>query len=184
MASFADDAPPGPSDARTGHDWYRYARSAVRPVARPRYVAAAAVALPLVVVALARLGAGAEFAVAAFVIASLCALSAIDVAERRLPNRIVLPSFAVVLAAQTALFPDRSLEWAVAAVGAGLLLLLPLLIYPSSVGMGDVSALVLASFAAAAYGVGLLVRHGAAARHATMPFGPFLAFGAIVALLA
>ena len=177
MASFADDAPPGPSDARTGHDWYRYARSAVRPVARPRYVAAAAVALPLVVVALARLGAGAEFAVAAFVIASLCALSAIDVAERRLPNRIVLPSFAVVLAAQTALFPDRSLEWAVAAVGAGLLLLLPLLIYPSSVGMGDVklallvgaalggavvSALVLASFAAAAYGVGLLVRHGAA----------------------
>ena len=198
MASFADDAPADRSDAGTAYEWANHARGAARTVTRPRYLAAGAAALPLVAAAFARFGTGAEFAVAAFVIASLCVVSAIDIAERRIPNWIVLPSFAIVLVAQTALFPDRALEWVVAAVGAALLLLVPLLVYPSSVGMGDVklallvgaalgsavvSALLLASLAAAAYAVGLLVRHGADARHATMPFGPFLAFGAIVAIL-
>jgi leader peptidase (prepilin peptidase)/N-methyltransferase len=178
--------------------WRGYAVDAGRRLAAPRYVAAAAVALPLIALALLRFGPGAEFAVGAFVIASLCLLAAIDVAERRLPNRIVLPAAAVVLAAQTAFFPDRVLEWALAAGGAALVLLLPLLVYPAGVGMGDVklmfllgaalgtavaTALLVGSFAAAAYALFLLVRHGGDARHATFPLGPFLAFGAVVALL-
>jgi leader peptidase (prepilin peptidase)/N-methyltransferase len=36
--------------------------------------------------------------------------------------------------------------------------------------------------AAAVLGIGLFVRHGKAARKIAIPFGPFLAFGAIVAL--
>lgn len=198
MASFADDSPPRSSDGGAARAWPAEVRRAARTLSRHPYAAGGAAAVPLVVAALARFGADAQFAVAAFVIVALCVLSAIDIAERRLPNRIVLPCFAVVLVAQTAFFPDRALESIVAAVGAALLLLVPLLVYPSSVGMGDVklglfvgaalgtsvvSALVLASFAAAAYGISLMVRHGTAARHATMPFGPFLAFGAIVALL-
>jgi leader peptidase (prepilin peptidase)/N-methyltransferase len=164
----------------------------------PRYVAAGAVAAPLVALALFRFGFGGQFAIAALVIASLCVLAAIDITERRLPNRIVLPSAAVVLAAQTALYPDHALEWVLAAGGAALFLLLPLLVHRSAVGMGDVklalllgaalgsavmTALVLASVAAAVYAAVLLMRGGAAARKSSIAFGPFLAFGAIVALL-
>lgn len=164
----------------------------------PRYLAAGAVAVPLVGFALARFGLGGRFAVAAFVIATLCVLAAIDVAERRLPNRIVLPSVAVVLTAQIALRPDRALEWILAAVGASLILLLPLLVYPAGLGMGDVklalllgaalgsaviTALLVASLVAAGWAAFLLLRSGGAARGTAMPFGPCLAIGAVVALL-
>lgn len=197
MASFADDVSPEGHGPVVPRSW-RDLRDTARLLAEPRYLVAAGVAVPLVGFAFARLGAGAHFAVAAYAIVALCLLSAIDVTERRLPNRIVLPSLAIVLALQTALLPDRLLESVAAAVGASLLLLLPLLVSPGSVGMGDVklallvgavlggavvSALVLASVTAAAYAAFLLVRDGAAARQAAMPFGPFLAFGTVVALL-
>lgn len=165
---------------------------------RPRYAAALAVALPLVAIVFARFGASGRSLVASFFVTSLIVLSAIDIAERRLPNRIVLPSAAVVLAAQTALFPERALEWVLAAFGASLVLLLLLLVHPAGLGMGDVklalllgaalgsavvTAFVLASVAAGVYALGLLARYGLEARRRTIPFGPFLAAGAIAALL-
>lgn len=197
MASFSDP-PAAPAPAFAALSWRRELGDAATRVAAPRYVAAAAAALPLTALAFLRFGAGARFMIAVFVIASLCVLAAVDVAERRLPNRIVLPAAAVVLAAQTAFFPDRALEWLLAAAGASLVLLLPLLVYPSSVGMGDVklmllvgaalgtavaTALVVGSLAAAAYALFLLLRGGAEARRTTFPLGPFLVFGALVALL-
>jgi prepilin signal peptidase PulO-like enzyme (type II secretory pathway) len=147
---------------------------------------------------LLRFGAGGRFAVAALFIGALCVLAAIDLTERRLPNRIVLPTTAIVLAAQILLFPDRALEWILAAIGAAVVLLLPLLVLRDGVGMGDVklmlllgaalgsavaTALVVGSLAAAAYAVLLLMRGGGDARRASFPLGPFLAFGALVALL-
>ena len=60
---------------------------------------------------------------AVFFLSVLAVLSAIDVEERRIPNRIVLPAAAVMLALQIALEPGRALEWTVAALGAGALLL-------------------------------------------------------------
>jgi leader peptidase (prepilin peptidase)/N-methyltransferase len=156
------------------------------------------VALPLVAIVFARFGASARAFVAAFFVASLALLSAIDIAERRLPNRIVLPSTAVVLAAQTALFPDRAHEWALAAVGAALVLLGLLLVHPAGLGMGDVklalllgaalggavvTGFILAFVAAGLYALGLMARYGLDARGRSMPLGPFLAAGAIAALL-
>ena len=198
MASFSDQ-PIGegvPLVARTRYG--RAARDRLRTLWRPRYAGAAAVALPLVAFAFLRFGAGGRFAVAAFFIASLCLLSAIDLAEHRLPNRIVLPSAAVVLLAQTALFPDRAFEWALAALGASFLLLVFWCVYPEGLGLGDVklalllgaalgstvlTALFLGVIAASVYALFLLARDGADARKQTIPLGPFLAFGAIAVLL-
>ncbi|MGH3081487.1 MAG: prepilin peptidase [Gaiellaceae bacterium] len=178
--------------------WPREALDAFRQLATPRNAVAAAVAVPLIGLAVLRFGLGGRFAVAAFVIATLSLLAVIDVTDRRIPNRIVLPAAGVVLAAQIALAPDRTLEWILAAAASALVLLLPLLVSPSGVGMGDVklmlllgaalgsavaTALIIGSLAAAAYAGLLLVRNGAAARRMAFPLGPFLAIGGVFALL-
>ena len=135
--------------------------------------------------------------VAALFAATLVVLSAIDVERRILPDLIVLPATLIVLVAQIALFPDRTLEWILASLGAALFLFLALLAYPRGMGMGDVKlALLLGAALGKAVMVGMMVgmlaalgasivlfaRHGIGARKMAIPFGPFLAFGALVAL--
>jgi leader peptidase (prepilin peptidase) / N-methyltransferase len=135
--------------------------------------------------------------VAAYFCAALVVLSAIDAERRILPDLIVLPSWALVLGAQIALEPGKTLEWVAASLGASLFLFLALVAYPRGMGMGDVKlALLLGAalgkavavgmmvgmLAALAFSTVLFVRHGLAARKMAIPFGPFLAFGAIVAL--
>jgi leader peptidase (prepilin peptidase)/N-methyltransferase len=125
----------------------------------------------------------------------LVAISAIDLRHRIVPNRIVLPATAVALPVQTLLHPSP--EWALAALGASLFLFLAVLAYPAGMGMGDVKlalfmgavlgkavavALMLGMIAALVPGIYLLVRHGSKARKMAIPFAPFLAFGAVVAL--
>ena len=127
----------------------------------------------------------------------LVVLTAIDIERRIVPNKIVLPVTAVVLVAQMVVHPDHRPEYVVATVGAGLFLLLPLLIYPAGMGLGDVKlALLLGAGLGAgvvmAFVVGLLagfiaavvilVKQGSAARKRAIPFVPFLAFGGLVAL--
>ncbi len=144
-----------------------------------------------------RFGLSAEAFVGAFFVTVLVALSAIDAERRILPDVIVLPATAIVLAAQIALAPDRALEWALASFLASLFLFVALVAYPKGMGMGDVKlALLLGAGLGWAVAVGLmlgmlaamvaasvlLVRHGAAARKMAIPFGPFLALGSIVAL--
>ena len=133
--------------------------------------------------------------VAAFFCAVLVTISAIDLSHRIVPNVIVLPATAIVLVAQTALEP--SVEWVLAAFGASFFLLLAALAYPKGMGMGDVKlalllgamlgrtvpvGLMLGMLAALVPSAVLLARHGSAARKMTIPFAPFLSFGAIVAL--
>jgi prepilin signal peptidase PulO-like enzyme (type II secretory pathway) len=196
VASFTDYPPEAPS--RLALELRRLqVGDRVRRLAAHRYAGAVAVSVPLVVLALFRFGASGRFAVAAFLIPVLCVLAAIDLAEHRLPNRIVLPATAVVLTAQIALSPDRALEWVLAALGGALLLLLPLIVLRSGVGMGDVKLMLLlgaalgaavvtgflvASLVAGAYAAVLLARGGAEARQTAFAFGPFLVFGALVAL--
>src|SRR5215210_4697193 len=107
------------------------------PADRPRGVPIA-VACVLAALALARFGAGGYGVVAALFAAVLGVLSMIDLERRLIPNRIVLPAAGVMLAAQTALLPDRALEWLLAALGAAGLLLVLALIRPGGLGMGDV----------------------------------------------
>lgn len=129
--------------------------------------------------------------------AVLVAVSAIDIEHRIVPNRIVLPATAVVLVAQLLLEP--SLEWPVAALGASGFLLAAALAYPKGMGMGDVKlalllgamlgwtvavALLVGLVAAAVPALVIVARRGRAARGVGIPFAPFLAFGALVALFA
>jgi leader peptidase (prepilin peptidase)/N-methyltransferase len=131
-------------------------------------------------------------------VSALAVLAAVDIERHLLPNRIVLPSFAVVLVAQLVLVPDRSLEWIGASLGTALLLLIAALIKPGGLGFGDVklglllgaglgkgviTALAVGIFAIWPVAVYLYARHGRAAGKLALPFGPFLALGAVVALL-
>src|SRR5919198_5149201 len=162
-----------------------------------RYPAVELATALLVAACFLRFGLSGRAFVAAYFCAALVVLSAIDAERRILPDLIVLPSWLLVLGAQIALEPGRTVEWVGASLGASLFLFLALVAYPKGMGMGDVKlALLLGAglgravavgmmvgmLAALAYSIVLFVRHGFAARKMAIPFGPFLAFGAIVAL--
>jgi leader peptidase (prepilin peptidase)/N-methyltransferase len=153
----------------------------------------------LVAACLAHFGLTGRGFVAAFFSAVLVVLSAIDAERRILPDRIVLPATAIVLAANCALFPDRALEWTLSALAVSGFLFLALLAYPRGMGMGDVKlalllgaalgkavavAMAIGLFSALAVGIVLIARDGSGARKTAVPFGPFLALGSIVALFA
>jgi leader peptidase (prepilin peptidase)/N-methyltransferase len=136
-------------------------------------------------------------AVAAFFCLTLVAVSATDLEHRIIPNRIVVPAGLIVLAANTALHPGP--QWAIGAVGASGFLLAAALAHPAGMGVGDIKlaflmgaalgktvpvALMVGLLAALVPGLVLIARHGRAARKMGIPFGPFLAFGAVVALFA
>ena len=175
-------------------------RSAPSPrSASAAYELVAAVLGPaLVAVALGRYGFGGEGFFAAGFAAVLVFLSVIDLRERRLPNRIVLPSIAIALVAQAILHPGQMLEWLASGAGAAAFFLVPQLVYRGGVGMGDVKlafliglvlgtavvpAVFVATITASLAALALLVSRGAKARKAGIPYGPFLAAGALLALL-
>ena len=142
-------------------------------------------------------GLTADALVASYVCAALVVLSAIDLEHRILPDRITLPSAAIVLVANTLIHPGP--QWAIASLGAALFLFLSVLAYPRGMGMGDVKlallmgaacgktvpvAMAIGFFSALVPAVVLIARHGSAARKMGIPFGPFLALGTVVALFA
>jgi leader peptidase (prepilin peptidase) / N-methyltransferase len=133
--------------------------------------------------------------VGAFFCAVLVAISAIDIEHRIIPNVIVVPAAAIVLAANSLL--DPSLEWLLAALGCSAFLFLAVLAYPAGMGMGDVKlalligaalgrtapvALMIGMLASLVPAAVLFARHGRAARKMGIPFGPFLALGGVIAL--
>jgi leader peptidase (prepilin peptidase) / N-methyltransferase len=176
--------------------------AAVVPSVEARLGLKAAVAVAggwLALLCLLRVGLNGEGVIAAFTAFVLVELAAIDLRERILPNRIVLPATAALVVAHAVLTPDRALECLLAAAAAGAALFLPALIRPGSLGMGDVKlamllgaalgrpvvpALTLGLFAAGLFALGLVLVRGRAAMKTEMPLGPFLAFGGLVLLLA
>ena len=134
--------------------------------------------------------------VAAVVASVLIVLAAIDIERRILPNRILLPATIVVLALQLAFFPDRALDWLLAGPAAALFLAAPLIFRRDAMGMGDIKlavllgaavgwdvfgAIVIGCLAMVPIAIWMLLRDGSI-RNATLPFGPFLAFGTLVIL--
>ena len=140
----------------------------------------------------------ADGAIPGFMAVVLVVIGATDLERRIIPNRVVLPSTAVVLLARIAVTPSHAPEYVLAALGAGLAFLIPNLISTSLMGMGDVKlavflgaglglsvvgAVTVAFASVFPFAVGTLLRGGLAARKSTLPFGPFLAFGALVILI-
>jgi prepilin signal peptidase PulO-like enzyme (type II secretory pathway) len=125
----------------------------------------------------------------------LVVITRTDFETRLIPDKVILPAAIVVLALRT--IDDPSLEWILSTLGAGLVLFVIVLIYPRGLGMGDVK---LSAFLGAALGVNvivamfvgffvaflpaavLFVRHGREARKESIPLGPFLALGGVIAL--
>jgi leader peptidase (prepilin peptidase)/N-methyltransferase len=141
----------------------------------------------------------AELALGLVLVSLLVAITLTDLEWLVIPNAIVLAGAIGGLAIAAATDPGSLAERGVAALAAGGLLLSALLAYPRGMGMGDVKlaavmglylgrgvapALLVGFAAGAIYGLALMLRHGAAARKAAIPFGPFLALGGVVGLLA
>ena len=157
-------------------------------------VAAAASAVWLV-----RYGAAIEAVVAAAFFGTLAHVSSVDIESRRIPNVVVLPATAVTLAAIALLNPDELAISALAAVGAFLVFFVPSLISPKLVGAGDaklalligamlgndvLSALLIAAFAAGFVALVYVATAGRRALKSSIPFGPLLSAGAVVAFVA
>jgi leader peptidase (prepilin peptidase)/N-methyltransferase len=162
-----------------------------------RYPLVEATTALLIAACVLRFGLTWDAAVAAFFCSALVAIAATDAETHIIPNRVVLPAAAVVLAANTILHP--SVEWTVAGLGAALFLLVAALAYPAGMGMGDVKlalllgvmlgrtvpvAMMVGMIAALVPAIVLYARHGSAVRKMKIPFGPFLALGGVVALFA
>jgi leader peptidase (prepilin peptidase)/N-methyltransferase len=158
-------------------------------------LAAVVVAAALVTACFGVFGLTVEAVVGAAGCLVLVAITVTDLERRIIPNRIVVPAFVVALVVQTA--RDPSVEWILAALGAGGFFLVMALAYPAGLGMGDVKlaafmgawlgvevvpALFLGSLLALVPAVVILARHGKAGRKMGVPFGPFLAAGAVIAL--
>ena len=173
------------------------ARSRLADALPSRWRVATAAALLVAPVALWRFGVEAEGIVGVLFFAVLAFLAVKDVEEQRIPNVVVLPAAALVLLAVGVLRSDHALEAVLAALAAGAFLFVPSLLAKGGVGMGDVklalllgaalgrgvaAALLLGCLAASLAGVVLLVRHGSDARKKAIPFAPFLALGAVVAV--
>ena len=132
-------------------------------------------------------------------VAILAAITLTDLERGVIPNVILLAGSAAGVAIVAATDPGSLPERAAAAGGAGAFLLLFALIYPRGMGMGDVKlaavmglflgvsvipALFVGIALGALAGVVLMLRYGSAARKHAVPFGPFLAIGGVVGLLA
>ena len=162
----------------------------------PRHPLLGAAVGVLVVLAFVTFGFEPKAFIAAFAASTLAVLAAIDIEHRLLPNRILFPALAVVLVAQVAFYPEQAAEWLLAGLAAATFLALPLIIRRDAMGMGDVKlalllgalvgwdvflAIVLGCFALFPFAVAMLVRDKSI-KGATLPFGPFLAFGTLVVL--
>jgi leader peptidase (prepilin peptidase) / N-methyltransferase len=140
-----------------------------------------------------------EVALGLVFVTMLLAVTLTDLERRVIPNKILLVS-AVAGAAIVALAdPGELPERAIAALAAGGLLFAAALAYPRGMGLGDVKlaatmglflgrnvapALLVALLAGSLFGLAMIAREGATARKRAIPFGPFLALGGLVGLLA
>jgi leader peptidase (prepilin peptidase)/N-methyltransferase len=133
-------------------------------------------------------------------VAALVAVTRIDVEHRIIPNRIVGPLALAALVLTAVLEPHQLPERLIAAAAAGGFLFIAVVAYPGGMGMGDVKlaaviglvlgravapAVMIALVAGTLVGIGVIARRGVReGRKTAIPFGPFLALGAVVGLFA
>ncbi len=130
----------------------------------------------------------------------LVPIALIDLDHRIIPNRLTAIGAVAALAIGAATDPGGVPQQLIAGAAAGGFLLLAALARPGGMGMGDVKlagmlglflgrdvavALLVALLAGTVVGIAIMARKGAQeGRKTAIPFGPFLALGGVVALLA
>jgi leader peptidase (prepilin peptidase)/N-methyltransferase len=176
-----------------------HCRSCSAPIS-PRYPLVEALTGALCVGAVLAHHSAAAITLSILLILLVVPAALIDLEHRIIPNRITALGAVLALVVGVALDPGGEPERLIAGAGAGGFLLLAALAYPGGMGMGDVKlAAVMGLFLGAPVAAGILVallagvlvgaviiaRKGAnTGRKTAVPFGPFLALGALVAVFA
>jgi leader peptidase (prepilin peptidase)/N-methyltransferase len=130
----------------------------------------------------------------------LVPVTVIDIDFRIIPNKLMLAGTIAALTILALTRPADIPEHLIAAVAAGGFLLIAAIAYPAGMGMGDVKlafvmglflgrevgvAMLAGLFAGSIVGIAIMARAGVAAgRKKSIPFGPFLALGGLIGLLA
>ncbi|HEX4435626.1 MAG TPA: prepilin peptidase [Solirubrobacteraceae bacterium] len=145
-------------------------------------------------------GPAAKIVLALGLILLVVPIALIDLEHRLIPNRLTYPGAIFALVVGLALDPGGEPTRLIAAAAAGGFLLMAALAYPGGMGIGDVKlagmmglflgsavapALLVALLSGTVLGAAVLARKGVAVgRKTKIPFGPFLALGAVVAVFA
>jgi leader peptidase (prepilin peptidase)/N-methyltransferase len=146
------------------------------------------------------LGTGEEVWLGLAFVLLLVPVALIDLEFRIIPNKLMIVGTVVALAILAITAPDDIPQHLIAAAAAGGFLLVAAIAYPAGMGMGDVKlafvmglflgrdvgvAMLVALVSGSVVGIAVMARKGAAeGRKTAIPFGPFLALGGIVGLLA
>lgn len=141
----------------------------------------------------------AEAVIGLVFVTMLAIVTLTDLEQRIIPNKVLIAAAVICVAIAAPTDPGGLPERAIAAAGAGGLFFLVVLAYPAGMGLGDVKlaatmglflaravapAILVALLAGSIVGLALIARHGSKARKMAIPFGPFLALGGLVGLLA
>ncbi len=176
-----------------------HCRSCSEPIS-PRYPLVEAATAALCVGAVLATDTTVDTALAILTILLVVPAALIDLEYRIIPNRLTALGAVLALVIGVALDPAGEPERLIAAAGAGGFLLVAALAYPGGMGMGDVKlaavlglclgaavapAILIALVSGVIYGAGVMARKGTReGRKTAVPFGPFLALGALVAVFA
>ena len=129
----------------------------------------------------------------------LATVTLTDLEQRIIPNKVLIAGALLCLVIAAPTDPGGLPERAIAAAAAGGVFFLVVLAYPAGMGLGDVKlaatmglflgravapAILVGLLVGSLVGLALLARYGAKARKMAIPFGPFLALGGVVGLLA
>jgi leader peptidase (prepilin peptidase)/N-methyltransferase len=133
-------------------------------------------------------------------VAFLVPIALIDLDHRIIPNRLTLPAAVAAVLLGTALDPGGEVERLIAGAAGAVVLGVPALLNPKGMGLGDAKlvgvlglylgaavapAFFIAFLAGTVVGIAIVARKGIArGRKTAVPFGPFLALGAAIGLLA
>jgi leader peptidase (prepilin peptidase) / N-methyltransferase len=174
-------------------------RSCAEPIS-PRYPLIEALTAALCAGAVLAHDSAAGITLSVVLILIVVPAALIDLEYRIIPNRLTALGAALALVIGLALDPAGEPERLIAGAAAGGALLLAALAYPGGMGMGDVKlaammglflgravapAILIALLVGVLVGIVIIARKGSAqGRKTAIPFGPFLALGALVAVFA
>jgi leader peptidase (prepilin peptidase) / N-methyltransferase len=159
-------------------------------------VLVAAGMLAAIVASFTRFGLTGHALVGAVFTPTLLLLTAIDLEHRLLPNSIVLPATLAVGGILAGSDPGTFLAHLAVAAAAGGFFFAFAAFFPGALGMGDAKLVFLLGLALGGRTLGamfiafaavlvaalyIIAKRGAAARKETIPFGPFLVLGGLVA---
>jgi leader peptidase (prepilin peptidase)/N-methyltransferase len=197
------DAPVSPRDNIPLLSWMLLrgrCRGCAEPIAR-RYPAVEALTAALfAAVAVVHAHDTAMLVLGLVLVAFLVPIALIDLDHRIIPNRLTGPAAALAIVLGTVLDPGGEVERLIAGAAAGGALLVLSLLHPNGMGMGDVKlvgvlglylgrgvapAVLVALVVGTTIGMAIMMRKGlAAGRKTAVPFGPFLALGVVVGVVA